>query len=171
MNCPACRSSLQERHVSDVKIDVCEEGCAGIWFDGSQIKKMDEPQDPDAETILNLKPATDVTLQAEPHNCPKCRTNTLTRIESAKSGKKKILLEDCSKCRGVFINASVLNVLRRENPTETSRKLAAAKLFEETFLKSKLDKEEATRLKRYAEAVKFLCPSFYLSAEIDRDAF
>ena len=165
MNCPACRSDLLERYVTDIRLEVCEEGCAGVWIDGSELAKLDQDVEPDAETILNLGPNKDVTYSKLPHNCPKCRTNELTIVSPTKPSKKKLLIEECSKCRGVFMDANVLNEIRRENSTETLRKLAAAKLYEDSFGKSKND-----RLKLISQAVKFLCPSFYLQIERDREA-
>jgi len=33
MECPACNRQLKEMEIGDIVVDVCENGCGGIWFD------------------------------------------------------------------------------------------------------------------------------------------
>ena len=45
MECPACHRELTTMTVGGVKLDVCKDGCAGIWFNAFELKKFDEPNE------------------------------------------------------------------------------------------------------------------------------
>ena len=36
MKCPACGNTLHEMNAGSVTVDVCTEGCGGIWFDRNE---------------------------------------------------------------------------------------------------------------------------------------
>ncbi|MFC1766324.1 zf-TFIIB domain-containing protein, partial [Planctomycetota bacterium] len=33
MDCPACKNELTVRNIDEVELDICANGCGGIWFD------------------------------------------------------------------------------------------------------------------------------------------
>jgi len=55
MNCPACNRELKEKPVSGIKVDVCENGCGGIWFDNFELKKVDEKHEAIGEDLLKIE--------------------------------------------------------------------------------------------------------------------
>jgi Zn-finger nucleic acid-binding protein len=54
MNCPACRTTLTQVNVSGLRIDVCQGGCAGIWFDQAELRSLAEPVDKPVRFSSNL---------------------------------------------------------------------------------------------------------------------
>jgi uncharacterized protein len=54
MNCPACRGTLTRVNVSGLTVDVCQGGCAGIWFDQAELRALDEPADKAVRFSSNL---------------------------------------------------------------------------------------------------------------------
>ena len=42
MQCPVCKTEMIEKDFGDVRVDVCENGCKGIWFDWAELVKLDE---------------------------------------------------------------------------------------------------------------------------------
>ena len=42
MRCPACATTLTEIQVPPIKVDVCEGGCGGIFFDNFELSRVDE---------------------------------------------------------------------------------------------------------------------------------
>ncbi|HSM08496.1 MAG TPA: zf-TFIIB domain-containing protein [Gemmatimonadota bacterium] len=57
MNCPACDSPLEERTISDVRLDVGASGCGGVWFDQFEFRKFDEPHEEVGASLLELEGA------------------------------------------------------------------------------------------------------------------
>ncbi len=40
MKCPACENSLQPTTIDDVTVDVCKNGCGGIWLDAGELRSI-----------------------------------------------------------------------------------------------------------------------------------
>ena len=55
MKCPACSNRLQEMTVAGVTVDICKDGCGGIWFDNFEMKKFDEPHEPACLALLDTE--------------------------------------------------------------------------------------------------------------------
>ncbi|MCB0311374.1 MAG: zf-TFIIB domain-containing protein, partial [Bdellovibrionales bacterium] len=42
MKCPGCANNLQQMETGPIRVDFCEGGCQGIWFDPGELEKCDE---------------------------------------------------------------------------------------------------------------------------------
>lgn len=164
MKCPACSNQLSVRTVSGVDLDVCDNGCGGIWFDKFEFKKFDEGQEPDAETLLHL------TIKSRPQNasanleCPKCSGMKMMRHFS--SVKRQVTMDECPKCSGVWLDAGELTAIRNEFAAEAERRSAAEKVFSEMFdaalnEQRKESSDKWAKASRFAHALRFICPSYY----------
>ena len=51
MKCPVCNRQLQEMRVADIVVEVCQNGCGGIWFDNYELKKVDEQHEAAGEAL------------------------------------------------------------------------------------------------------------------------
>ena len=43
MNCPVCSNALTEINARGTKVDICQKGCGGIWFDRFELSQVDNP--------------------------------------------------------------------------------------------------------------------------------
>ena len=41
MKCPVCSKEMVQENFG-VNVDVCENGCKGIWFDQGELRRLDE---------------------------------------------------------------------------------------------------------------------------------
>ncbi len=175
MDCPVCSNQLSSKAVGQVNLDVCDNGCGGIWFDQFEFKKFDESLEPDAETLLSVK-----ITQAQPagksdlHDCPKCGGVKMMRHFA--SVKRGVVMDQCPMCAGVWLDAGELTAIRNEFGDEESRKRAALSLFDEIFgealKQQKMQTEENLRKsKKFANALKFILPSAYLPGKQKGGAF
>jgi len=55
IDCPACNRKLSKLKVQDIVVDICEDGCGGVWFDAGELKKVDEKHENAGEILLNKK--------------------------------------------------------------------------------------------------------------------
>ena len=55
MDCPVCGRTLGRRTVGGLRVDVCEGGCGGIWFDQFELKKVDESSESAGEALLDIE--------------------------------------------------------------------------------------------------------------------
>lgn len=166
MKCPVCTTELTAMSVSNITLDVCDNGCGGIWFDKHEFRKFDEKNEPDVESILKIKVSKSTANQGnEPHPCPRCLNVKMMRHFS--SPKRKVTVDECPSCAGFWLDTGELTQIRNEYTSDQERTQAAEKIFNDMFgasLKSQKEKsqESLENVQRIANALKFITPSYYL---------
>lgn len=166
MKCPACGNTLQEMVVEGITLDVCKDGCGGIWFDRFELKKVDEPHESRGECLLDVARDPDVTLD---HNqrrtCPKC--DGIVMMRHFFSAKRKIEVDECPSCAGFWLDHGELGDIRNQFDSEEERNQAAEELFDEIFgtelaRMSADSQEKLQKARKIARIFRFLCPSYYI---------
>lgn len=176
MNCPACAHELTTMIVGPITVDACSGGCAGIWFDHFELAKVDEQSESAGATLLEIPgdPALSIDMSRR-RSCPKCGPQ-MKMLRHFESIARKIAVDECPECGGIWLDAGELNVIRNEFPSEKARHEAARKAFSEMF-DAQLAAEHAetqaelARAQKVARAFRFICPSTYLPGKQDGGAF
>ena len=175
MVCPACESKLIEKNCDGIHVDVCENGCGGLWFDWLELKKFDEPHEATGAEILEMANANPVqTDMSKRHNCPKCPDIVLYR--HFYSTKRHVEVDECPKCGGFWLDAGELAQIRSLFSSDAERRKVAGELFEDLF-GSKLNslnkngEEDHKKARTIARIFRFICPSNYIPGEKDWGAW
>ena len=175
MICPACNNSLSRIVVDGIELDVCKNGCGGIWFDKFEFKKFDEPHEEAGVELLNIP--VDKTVKVnhdEKRRCPRC--NDAILIRHFFSVKKQVEIDTCYTCGGVWLDAGELNTVRSMFSSEEEKQAVTRAVFDEMFgpqlekLKKERD-ENAKTVRRIANMVKYILPSYYIPGKQDWGAF
>jgi len=176
MNCPACARELTTMTAGPITVDVCSGGCAGIWFDHFELAKVDEQSESAGAALLEIPrdPSISVDLTRR-RTCPRCgpQFEMLRHFESI---ARKIAVDECPECGGIWLDAGELNVIRDEFPSAQARHEAASKAFSEMF-DAQLAAEHAKTMaelahaQKFARALRFICPSTYLPGKQGGGAF
>lgn len=175
MKCPACTNTLVAKKVGDITVDVCKNGCGGIWFDNYELKHVDEKHEAAGEVLLQIKKAPEVSVD---HNlarsCPKC--DDVIMLKHFMSVKRDVEIDECGNCGGYWLDAGELGQIRDQFANEEDREKAAKAYFSETFgeeLQKMLDEsqEKADRAHNIAKMFRFLCPSYYIPGKQKWGAF
>ena len=104
MQCPRCSASLKELSNHNIQVDVCYEGCGGIWFDPFEFKKMDEKHEADEAFLTQLSQSSNKHVDLSGKiNCPACEAQPMYRRFF--SVKKSVELDECPKCAGFWLDA------------------------------------------------------------------
>lgn len=111
IKCPACKTDMLKIYIPQVgfNIDLCVDGCGGIFFDNREFEKINVP-DNDIESVLNLlkdKTFTPVNKNAV-RVCPACKTKMLKNIAS----KARVEIDTCPVCGGKFLDNTEFDVIR-----------------------------------------------------------
>jgi Zn-finger nucleic acid-binding protein len=101
MKCPSCKNPLREKGAGGMTLDVCYGGCGGIWFDATELERVSASAASTLHTIWNV-PVSDVKL-TEPRLCPRCPELILERKWF--SDLKKVEIDQCAKCGGIWLDA------------------------------------------------------------------
>jgi hypothetical protein len=175
MKCTICGHGLRQVTVGGITVDVCNEGCGGIWFDNFEMKKVDERHESAGETLLDVRKGQDVTVDHQKrYSCPRCTNRLMMR--HFYSVKQKVEVDECPQCGGHWLDAGELGRIRKLFPDEEERRKAFEAYFEEVFGKqlAKMKKESGEKLRkarRIAHLFRFICPSYYIPGKQEGGAF
>lgn len=175
MKCPACGNELQEMTVGDLVVDVCKNGCGGIWFDNQEFKKVDERHESAGEALLDIP--RDETIQVDqgaPRLCPKC--DGVTMMKHFASSRRAVEIDECALCGGIWLDAGELRKIREQYATEDERKEAFRQSFGQMFdaevaEKQQADAAELQKYRKFAHMFRFICPTYYIPGKQDGGAF
>ena len=129
MNCPVCGKLMVEEDFGDVQVDVCKNGCKGIWFDWGELKRLDEKNE-------DLGRALDEALKSPrvndedrgPIKCPKC---SIAMHAHKYSSAKEVNVDECYSCGGFFLDSGELREIRDNYMSEEERDAYVQKLVNE----------------------------------------
>lgn len=121
LTCPACAQKMKKVAIAagNFYLDVCLDGCGGIYFDNRELEKLDEKTE-DISEIVQVY--TDKTFnpanEAIDRVCPACAHNFVKHFVSA---KQEIQIDDCYNCGGKFLDYGELEKMRAQYDTEQGR--------------------------------------------------
>ena len=124
MKCTSCGNNLVAVTESGIQIDVCSNGCGGIWFDAGELEKLDEEHEAISNSSLfsGKNQNTVVVDRARIKKCPKCITEDLER--KCNYFDYDIEIDSCKKCSGVWLDSGELRQLRGHNHSRQEREKA-----------------------------------------------
>ncbi len=126
--------------VEGLVVDVCRGGCGGMWFDNFELDKVDEAHERLGAALIAVEFDPGVKVEDARRNCPKCLDVVLMKHKF--SPGKPVLVDECPKCGGVWLDGGELAQIRRQAPTADDRKKAAQRFFDRAFV------EDLARLKQ-----------------------
>ena len=155
--CPACGKKMHKVFMSaqNLFLDVCLDGCGGIYFDNRELKKFDE----NIEDISPLKNAYQgKTFNQVDDNemrvCPICSTKMVKHYSSS---KHEVQVDECYACGGIFLDYNELETIRAEYSTELDRDLEAMKsLYSQVGSELRTSQETHSNLKDNSFLRKFV---------------
>jgi hypothetical protein len=145
MICPACGHALVPLEIDGLTIDVCQDGCAGMWFDRNELRSFDDPAAAAGQLLIERagRPRVPVDLSRR-RRCPTCPDSVLMRHFF--SAKRAVTVDECPTCAGIWLDAGELERIRMEYASSGARAQAAHIALEEvlagdrmTLLRSQLD--------------------------------
>ena len=175
VKCPACHKTLVETIVDSVTVDVCKNGCGGIWFDSQEFLKLENVNASAGEALLEVD--RDESIRVDPDaemKCLRCKGQPLIRHFA--STKQEVELDECYTCGGIWLDAGELGRIQSQYATKEERDKAFQAYFDAVFGEElkvlKADKEYGARkTQRFAHMFRFLCPSYYVPGEQSWGAF
>ena len=175
MNCPACENELQEISVGGVEVDVCRDGCGGIWFDNYELEKFDETHESAGEGLLDIERDDSVIVDHTKRlKCPAC--DNVVMMRHFFSVKKEAEVDECPNCGGFWLDAGELGKIRSLFKTEEERHKAAEEYFSEVFggelaAMEAEDQAKLNKVLKISNMFRFICPSYYIPGKQDWGAF
>jgi Zn-finger nucleic acid-binding protein len=161
MKCPACSRDLVQIKLPDITVDACKGGCGGIWFEAHELRRVEYQDETEGELLTHLEkdPAITVDLKKK-RNCPKCN---MIMMQHFSSPSRKVTIDECPKCAGVWLDSGELAAIRSEYKSEAEREKSTEKYFTDVFgsklaLEHLKDEKENEKLRKISKAFSFLTP-------------
>lgn len=112
INCPACGKKMVKVFMPEqgVNLDVCADGCGGIYFDNREFSKFDKPNENISPLLELLK---DKQFQSVDTSliriCPTCGANMVKNFTNL---EHEIEVDECYSCGGKFLDYDEINKIR-----------------------------------------------------------
>jgi len=127
MKCPSCAKDMVEQDFGGAKVDICKNGCKGIWFDWGEIFQLDEKNEGFGAA---LKDALDHPQKRDTKRgkikCPKCN---IPMHEHKYRSSKQVDVDECYQCGGFFLDSGELATIRKTFMTKEELDEYAEKLI------------------------------------------
>ena len=126
MNCPVCKKVMTEEDFG-VKVDVCRDGCKGIWFDCGELSKLDEKNEGFGAALQEALHFPRVNDEKRGIiQCPKCNEPMHRHLFSS---NKEVNVDECYDCGGFFLDSGELKEIRDHHMTAKEETAYAQKLL------------------------------------------
>ncbi len=127
--CPACGGKMTKIFVPEYNhyVDICLEGCGGIYFDNRELEHFDEQHESINEIYKIIKDKEFKKVEDDhKRKCPVCGA---MMVQNSTSANKTITIDCCYNCGGKFLDHGELEAMRQEYATEEERSEAFNKHF------------------------------------------
>lgn len=162
MKCPACSIEMVEKDFGGVMVDVCENGCKGIWFDWLELVKLDEKHEGVGAALQEtLKHPRVNDENRGALNCPKCG---IPMKEHKYKSSKEVNTDECYSCGGFFLDSGELNDIRdsfmtdEEQETYLNKLISGSPEHQEAKANQEVEKTRAAAARKFT---RFMRLSYY----------
>jgi Zn-finger nucleic acid-binding protein len=123
MKCPVCSNPLVAYDSGSFHVDICRDGCSGIWLDASELERIDESHEPFPKELLKIRKIANVVIDRNKVRiCPKCPENvSMHRV--VVDPEIRFELDECPQCKGDWLDIGELGNLRDKHEFESQLSL------------------------------------------------
>ena len=135
--CPACQKEMVKVFIptKNIYVDICLNGCGGIFFDNREFKFFDELKENMDEIAKAYEGKTfEPVGEYKTRTCPRC-TSTMVKNSAALAGE--IEVDDCYYCGGKFLDFGELEKIRQMNEIKINHKIPEALYYNDNKIPSK----------------------------------
>ena len=175
MKCPACQTTLTSTEAGSITVDICKTGCGGIWFDKSELQRLDDADESAGEGLLKVEKNASIKIDvSKKKKCPKC--DNVVMVQHFYSAKHKVTVDECYGCNGFWLDPGELGAIRNEYKSEKERNAAFDQYFSAIFdpllAEERLkDQQQLEKDKKFAPMFRYICPSYYIPGKQSWGAF
>ena len=119
--CPVCGNKMEKIFLEKQKfhIDICLDGCGGIFLDNQELKKIDQPTEDITPILAAIKDKK--FKRANEHKTLTCPVCSSIMIKNKSRFSPNTTIDECYSCGGVFLNNNELFEIRQGSLNDTKR--------------------------------------------------
>jgi uncharacterized protein len=127
MICPVCSKEMVEEDFGGVKVNVCENGCKGIWFPHWALQKLDQNNKGVGKALEEALNSPRVNRSDRgPLQCPICH---IPMHKHQYSRAHEVNVDECYGCEAFFLDSGELSVIRNKAMTDVEVDAYESKLL------------------------------------------
>ena len=128
MKCIRCEEEMKIVKNGSIEIDVCMDGCGGMWFDPFELKKMNEKHEVGPDFMREVGKARRKLVDKKPRlKCPKDDATMLRHFHSV---LKEVEIDQCSNCYGHWLDGGEFQKIINQFSDEKERLQVTQEFFE-----------------------------------------
>lgn len=130
ISCPACGKEMKKVLLSglNLNIDVCVDGCGGIFFDNRELKIVNENADQVGELVDALEGKTFAEVDdAKERICPACGAKMVKNKTNNVDMQNNdfVVVDECYQCGGKFLDHGELERFKHKQSINSEEKAKA----------------------------------------------
>lgn len=118
--CPACNEKMVKIYTkTGINIDICLNGCGGIWFDNREIESFSKSEEnyEEIQEVFDNKTYSKVQ-NTEQRVCPVCGSKM---IEHKANSDSEVDIDECYSCGGKFLDYGELEKIKNSQSTQEEK--------------------------------------------------
>lgn len=163
MDCPVCKQGMTEEDFGGIEVQVCASGCKGLWFDYSELSRLDESNEGVGRALQDALAAPRANeADRAALTCPKCNVPMHQHLYKS---EKEVNVDECYTCGGFFLDAGELKAVRDNHMSEQDESAYAQKLLDNlpSYQQGEQDMvKQQARNAAIAHYTRFMRLSYYL---------
>ncbi len=119
--CPACGNVMEKVFIPSegINLDICTEGCGGIFFDNKEFDAFNEADEDVSVVIEKLKNKQFSAVDDNKKRiCPSCGAEMVKNPAGLKSS---VIIDECYVCSAKFLDNGELMKIREEYQNDSDR--------------------------------------------------
>jgi Zn-finger nucleic acid-binding protein len=109
--CPICSKKMTKLELGKTTIDVCLDGCGGIWFDNYEIRHFDNGSEDIGQILENIQPEEGTKYDPDAERlCPRCPNSVM--IKTYYDFDETVLVDRCNICGGTLLDGGEIAKIR-----------------------------------------------------------
>ena len=109
ITCPACGTLMKKINIDDkFYVDICSQGCGGIWFDNQELEKLSSEHLDLALILQDFITMNHISVDDSVRKCPLCH---FKMVKNKVYAETPIIIDECYSCGGKFLDKGELKTL------------------------------------------------------------
>lgn len=129
--CPACGEEMKKVYIksADCNVDICIQGCGGIFLDNRELQKFDEEHENIDEILAAYKDKNYNKVNENSQRiCPYCKS---VMVKHHTGKEKETEIDECYSCGAVFLDYGELEAIREQISKKADKNDALQTMFDD----------------------------------------
>ncbi len=118
IKCPACGTLMKKICIGGkFYVDICSQGCGGIWFDNQELEKLSSEHLDLALILQDFITMDHISVVDSVRKCPVCH---FKMVKNKVYAGVPVIIDECYSCGGKFLDKGELKTLLNDKQKDVN---------------------------------------------------